>query len=336
MYCIKCKEDIEKPLILFTGSIACPKCKCKLINREHQDTYEGKKFYNLGESAFYRGILEASTHTSNRNNKYKEYLEKAHKLFLESAKAKYIYANYYLGYFYDRDYEGLNMSESLRCQIAYRFYTSLLDYKDNAFNPDMAIIDNCAFKLLIMLHNWKEGGKISPNYSFGINYEKYKSLLSDASKNKLNDLSVESFSDDNVSLPIKILNDIKEKRNAPIVSIIKCDKDTVNKALKTQPKNVQLGIVPADDEDSIKSLKQEKIFNNNKISDENFLVIIQTRYFGTNQKKDWPRIDNIIKNRKDDLTNILLFEDDLKYTNRNVAELTEFAYEGDDFIHGTK
>ena len=82
--------------------------------------------------------------------------------------------------------------------------------------------------------------------------------------------------------------------------------------------------------------QQEKIFNNNKISDENFLVIIQTRYFGTNQKKDWPRIDNIIKNRKDDLTNILLFEDDLKYTNRNVAELTEFAYEGDDFIHGTK
>ena len=178
MYCNKCKIDIDSPLILFTGSIACPKCKEKLINHSHQETIKGKEYYQLGEIAFYQGILEASHHgAEKRNNKYKEYLEKAHTLFLESAKAKYLYANYYLGYFYDRDYEGLNMSESLRCQIAYRFYTSLLDYTDNSFSFDPAILSNCAYKLLMMLYSWKEGENISMSYSYQVNYEKYKYLL---------------------------------------------------------------------------------------------------------------------------------------------------------------
>ena len=343
MYCKKCKEEIDNPLMLYTGSIVCPKCKKNLINCKHKETAEGKMFFKLGEEAFYKGIIEASKQTisSSRNNKYRDYLQKAYKLFEESMRREYLYANYYLGFFFDRDYVGLNMNESLRCRIAYKFYTSVLDYSDSEIALSKEMLDKCAFNFLKMLHAWKEGEKIATNYSYKENYEKYKSLLVDDSLKKLSELDADMEAGQSEDLALNIIHDINDRRMAPILAIIKCDKSTIKKILNDKTinllRNVKIGMAYIGDETSIKYLKQDTIFRDDiesnlkkDIDDGYFIAIVQTKYFGANINREWPRVDNIIKNRKGEFTSILMFEDDLEYT-ENVAKLTEFAYKGDEY-----
>ncbi len=115
----KCGKNMQ-PLELHNGEFACPHCRTKQTAERLIYTAENQELYILSESYFFRYLKEHTRETPCEN-----LLVNAVELCKQADRLGNPHAKVRMGYYYDKDFVATNISERMRCQIAYKYYSSV-------------------------------------------------------------------------------------------------------------------------------------------------------------------------------------------------------------------
>ncbi len=121
MICVKCGKEIAQPLELYDGSWVCPSCFKDLIgvDQEFVINEENESLYRTSEINYYTWLENADGEAT------LALVEEAVSLCKQAAYMGNPMALLRLGYYYDKDYDEINRSESMRCRFAYKCYKSV-------------------------------------------------------------------------------------------------------------------------------------------------------------------------------------------------------------------
>ena len=117
MKCNHCNHEIKQPLELYDGAWACPRCRKYLFDMQggsqsFKITPDNDELFQLSELYYFHWLSGGS----------EEELKNAITFCRQAAYAGHPGALTRLGYYYDKDYDEVNRSESVRCRFAYRCY----------------------------------------------------------------------------------------------------------------------------------------------------------------------------------------------------------------------
>ncbi len=121
MICVKCGKEIAQPLELYDGSWVCPSCFKDLIGADQAFVInkESESLYRTSEINYYTWLENADGEAK------LSLVEEAVALCKQSAYMGNPMALLRLGYYYDKDYDEINRSESMRCKFAYKCYKAV-------------------------------------------------------------------------------------------------------------------------------------------------------------------------------------------------------------------
>ncbi len=216
MKCPQCNHDVE-PLTLVNGKWGCPDCKRLFVNYSLDTSHESQELGELSR-IYYLKYLEKAPSDNKKDIQIKnKYLEKSKEYAREAAKKSNPLGYYMLAYFYDYDYDGMNLSEAERCKLATPYYNAiaLADFsgiKDEKIKADTYEIQKLAIeKFKTMLLEMSHDNRIL----YGL--EEYNNMARSLGLSV--DLDDKSDNLDDIDLISKIIDNDKEKTKTPIFSL---------------------------------------------------------------------------------------------------------------------
>lgn len=185
MKCQKCGGKFKFPLLLShgNGGSLCPLCKQDPIAQEAlYVTKQNEELFQFAEYSYLQWLI--SKHTAKDQ---KQFLEPAVKYCSQAAAAGNPRATMRLGFFYDKDYVGLDLGEVQRCRFAYNLYWKVISHRDD-FSGEGGILNysdqasrnlkrETAHLLIEMLRNAPAELAEKERYQLGWNLKKIASLL---------------------------------------------------------------------------------------------------------------------------------------------------------------
>lgn len=129
MICRSCNREIERVLLLSHGrkTTLCPLCKQDPTgNGKLLFTQENEELCRLAENYYYRWLTsEKGKHEEER------YLDQAISNAELAAAMGNPRACVRMGFFYDKDYIGLDLGEVQRCRFAYNYYMRVAEHRED-------------------------------------------------------------------------------------------------------------------------------------------------------------------------------------------------------------
>ena len=173
----KCGKEFKDPLIIFNGEWHCPFCKGNIDPESNFEiTKENQELFSLANIYYLKALK-----TVDRDLR-KKYIEKTVDFCDRALKLKHPEAFTLKGYLYDKDYVELNLTESTRCKIAYKYYSAVCFAQDSSVNAEQGV-DNIDFKslqtatavlMMTMLSNFEESERSGKEYKFDVNMNKLR------------------------------------------------------------------------------------------------------------------------------------------------------------------
>ena len=141
MECTKCHINVKDPLELYTGEMACPKCRSQLTmvpRRISAQEPRAQELFYLAELYYHYSLcknaklpvtdlIDKSAMTS------EDMLDKAIYYCQEALKLGHPEALWRMAFFYDKDYIEKDSTESVRCRIAAHLYLAIVTATDIQF-----------------------------------------------------------------------------------------------------------------------------------------------------------------------------------------------------------
>lgn len=122
MKCLQCKKEFKNALVLYDGTMLCPKCKKNLTNTRYSTDY--REIYKLSEVAYLNALISSS------RDDYKRLMGNAIKYCTEAAIGGYPQAVVQMGVLYEKGFMDDTLSLHERWTIAYNFYKSICNSED--------------------------------------------------------------------------------------------------------------------------------------------------------------------------------------------------------------
>ena len=175
----KCGKEFKDPLMLFNGKWVCPHCKNSIDpDSKFEVTKENHELFTIAQINYLRGLK-----TEDRELR-KKYIAKTVEFCDRALKLKHPEAYVLKGYLYDKDYVDLNLSETTRCKIAYKYYSAVCYAPDSNIQVEAgvdhidleAVKKEAAYHLMVMLSNFEESEKSGNEFKFDYNMKKLRSL----------------------------------------------------------------------------------------------------------------------------------------------------------------
>lgn len=222
MECEKCKRQFVRPLELYNGDWACPRCHNSLALNSIQlnVTDDNENMFKMAEICYLRALKLQS------NKKvYDKFLSKAMAYCKDAARSGHPKALVRLGYFYEFGYFSIDLCEAFK--QAYECYRSVWNGKiDDArtiqsdaeyLNGGNRVKKSAARLYLNLLNNAPSKMRAHPRY-------RYESELENVKREGLYDGDVqfnEAYSDENrTSRIFEILQSCYSKERAPLFGLI--------------------------------------------------------------------------------------------------------------------
>lgn len=136
----RCGHDIKAPLELYTGDLACPRCRSRidLGLEEIKVTARNRELFELSEMWFSYGLardidLKIPEAVEAIRIDPHQMIKKATGLATEASLLGHPEARWRVGYYFDRDFVEKDKTESARCKIAAKYYESVFMSPDAEF-----------------------------------------------------------------------------------------------------------------------------------------------------------------------------------------------------------
>ena len=141
MECVKCHKNIKEQLELYTGEMACPKCRSKLTlapAKISATNPKAKELLTLAELYYNYALakkarIPISELVDNTPMSAEDMIDKAIGYCTEALKYGHPEALWRMAFFYDKDYIEKDSTESVRCRIAAQLYLALISSPDVQF-----------------------------------------------------------------------------------------------------------------------------------------------------------------------------------------------------------
>ncbi len=233
MECTKCHKDIKEPLELYTGEIACPRCKAslsqypKVLSAANPRCVElfslSELYYHYALSKYANlsvpSIVEQSAMSAD------EMLAKAISYCQEALKLGHPEALWRMAFFHDKGYIHSDKTETVRYRIAANMYLALVTAPDAQFSgygvsggPDetVALKRRAAEDLFTLIkkissHDRKHYADALIEYGY-------------LTKEAIQELSSDSAVSDSEEF-INVLSRTSSKRKAPIIGLLRIKKE---------------------------------------------------------------------------------------------------------------
>ncbi len=142
MKCNKCHKEIKEPLQLYTGTMACPKCKNSMNN--YPKSFEitdprANEFFTLSELFYHYSICKSaqlgavSPLIDKCSLSAEKMIKKSVQYCQQAVNLGHPEAFWRMAFFYDKDYVEKDKTELVRCRIAANMYLALISSPERQF-----------------------------------------------------------------------------------------------------------------------------------------------------------------------------------------------------------
>lgn len=348
----KCGKEFKDPLMLYDGKWLCPHCKNSIDpDSKFEVTKENHELFTLAQINYLRALK-----TEDRELR-KKYIAKTVEFCDKALKLKHPEAYVLKGYLYDKDYVDLNLSESTRCKIAYKYYSAVCYAQDTNIQVEAdvdhvdleAVKKEAAIHLMIMLSNFEESEKSGNEYKFDFNMKKLRDRNIHVDVKKKTELN----SVDRVSSLYSVIANCNKNYRAPLfgyyylegkelVELFKRLDEGSEDVKKVLYKDVNFSIVQFDKKDDIideanafekisgrDRIMRERILNHMESNPEQkmFVVLINTKKNGHQylKKNQLDQIERYIQGER--------FDYDIIRNIINNSEIDNITFYDDDIYY---
>lgn len=243
MICLQCNKSIDKPWVLFDGTMLCPKCK-KPLTASKGFSLEAKETYELSKISYLKALIA-------KGKEYDKLMDNAIRFCTESAVAGYPAAVVQLGLLYEKGFMDDMLSAHERWSIAYNFYRAVLDSEDK--NVSLEDKKQSAVLLLDMLRTADaQFALINKRFDYEDNkaemLRRFPDLLTDVSE------GAQAPTKNRMGHIITLLNGGDSER-APIFGYYRVNKDSVVMVANSENikrKNYEVYFLPCDNAGKVK------------------------------------------------------------------------------------